>query len=162
MPGHLTAEGIAQARCLCSELRDIPFDAVLCSDLQRCVDTAAILNEPHALTVEYTPLLRERDWGPFTGMNIRCLAGRIDDRAETVESMYRRAEEFLRDVAGRFDGCTVLAVSHGLFCRVIQGACLGKAIREIPRMDNAEVRHLTLQSPLRFSYLQEESGATAN
>lgn len=162
MPGHLTAEGIRQARRLCGELRGIPFDAILCSDLQRCVDTAAILNEPHALAVEYTPLLRERDWGPFTGMNIRSLSGKIDGRAETVEAMYRRAGEFLRSVSERFDGRTVLVVSHGLFCRVIQGACLGKAIREIPRMDNAEVRRLRTDMPFSPYIYKEESGATAN
>lgn len=162
MPGHLTEEGIAQTRHLRDELCDIPFDFILCSDLKRCVDTADILNEPHGLPIEYTPLLRERDWGPFTGIKIRHLSTKIDDRAEPVESMYCRAESFLRDVLARFEGKKVLAVSHGLFCRVIQGAYWGKTIREIPRMENAEVRHLTLDAPLQFHYEAEESGATAN
>lgn len=162
LPGHLTAEGIAQAHRLRDELHDTHFDVILCSDLQRCVDTAAILNEPHGLPVEYTPLLRERDWGPFTGMDIMKARKKLNSRAEPVEAMYRRAEDFLRSVVERFEGRTVLAVSHGLFCRVIQGAYTGKTIREIPRMENAEVRRLTISSPLCFNYLTEESGATAN
>ena len=163
LQGHLTAEGIAQASRLRDELAGTHFDAILCSDLQRCADTAAILNEPHHLTVEYTTLLRERDWGPFTGMNILQARQIIDERAESTESMYRRAELFLRDVLARFEGRTVLAVSHGLFCRVIQGACFGKAIREIPRMENAEVRRLSLPASFHANlWYEEESGATAN
>ena len=61
MPGELTERGIEQARQLCKKLQSVRFDALVCSDLKRCVDTAAILNEPHGLTPEYTPLLRERD-----------------------------------------------------------------------------------------------------
>lgn len=152
LPGHLNAAGIEQAQQLAKRLSGMHFDALLCSDLQRCVDTAAILNRGRGLPVEYTTLLRERDWGPFTGMNTFEARRIIDQRAESIEALYQRAETFLSDVAARFDGCTVLAVSHGQFCRAIQGACLGKPIRDIPRMENAEVRRLTLTVPLRFDY----------
>lgn len=40
MPGTLTVEGIAQAEALRDTLRDISLDAVVSSDLKRCVDTA--------------------------------------------------------------------------------------------------------------------------
>ncbi len=162
LPGHLDAEGRAQAARLREQLRDIPFDALLCSDLLRCRDTAAILNEPHGLQPEYTPLLRERDWGPFTGMDILKARTLIDDRAETMDALFRRARTFLTDTARRFDGSQVLVVSHGLFCRVLQAACLGLAIRAVPRMDNAEVRRVTLTLPLPANGGTEESGVTAN
>ncbi len=164
MPGHLSHEGIAQAQALRDELKNIRFDALLCSDLKRCMDTAMILNEPHGLPLESTPLLRERDWGPFTGMDILKARTKIDHRAEPVESMFRRAETFLLDTVSRYKDKRVLAVSHGLFCRVIQAACSGKTIRDIPRMDNAEVRRLILTPPFSFSCQQEEkeTGATAN
>lgn len=162
MPGHLSHEGIAQAQALRDELKNIRFDALLCSDLKRCMDTAMILNEPHGLPLESTPLLRERDWGPFTGMDILKARTKIDHRAEPVESMFHRAETFLLDIVSRYKDKRVLVVSHGLFCRVIQAACLGKTIRDIPRMDNAEVRRLILTPPFSFSCLQEKTGATAN
>lgn len=164
MPGHLSHEGIAQAQALRDELKNIRFDALLCSDLKRCMDTAMILNEPHGLPLESTSLLRERDWGPFTGMDILKARTKIDHRAEPVESMFRRAETFLLDTVSRYKDKRVLVVSHGLFCRVIQAACSGKTIRDIPRMDNAEVRRLILTPPFSFSCQQEEkeTGATAN
>lgn len=162
LPGHLTPRGIEQARQLRDALSRTAFDVLLCSDLQRCADTAAIVNEPHRLPLHFTPLLRERDWGIHTGCSIRSVADGIDPSAESVDTMFDRAERFLQTVARKYEGKTVLAVSHGLFIRVVQGAFYGKSIREIPRMDNAEVRRLVIDGPLRFGRLREESGATAN
>lgn len=42
LPGTLTAEGIAQAKALHETLLDVPLDAIVSSDLRRCVDTARI------------------------------------------------------------------------------------------------------------------------
>ena len=162
LPGHLNEEGREQAARLRDRLKDIQFDALYSSDLKRCRDTARILNGPHGLPPVFTPLLRERDWGPFTGMDILKARTLIDDRAETMDALFRRARTFLTDTARRFDGCLVLVVSHGLFCRVLQAACLGLAIRAVPRMDNAEVRRVTLSLPLPETGGTEESGATAN
>ncbi len=162
LPGHLSGEGIAQVVDLSHELEHVHFDALLCSDLKRCVDTATILNVPHGLTPQYTPLLRERDWGPFTGMNILKARTILDDRAEPTGAMFIRAITFLQDVVTRYPESRLLVVSHGLFCRVIQAASLNKTIRDIPRMDNAEVRILKLIPPFRFTARQEEAEASAN
>lgn len=162
LPGHLNQEGREQAVRLRDRLKDIPFDTLYSSDLKRCQDTARILNEPHGLSPVFTPLLRERDWGPFTGMDILKARTLIDERAETVDAMLRRARTILEHIGARHDGEQVLIVSHGLFCRVLQAACLGKTLREIPRMDNAEVRRVTLTLPLRLPAGTEETGATAN
>lgn len=150
LPGHLSAEGRKQVEALREALAAVRFDALLCSDLQRCIDTAAILNARRNLPTVYTPLLRERDWGPFTGMNILKARTLIDDRAETTDQLFRRAAEFLSKASKRFpDGC-LLVVSHGLFCRVIQALCAGKTIRDIPRMANAEARVISAEPPFRL------------
>ena len=59
MPGTLTVEGIAQAEALRDTLRNISLDAVVSSDLKRCVDTARIAVEGRNLPWEKTVLLRE-------------------------------------------------------------------------------------------------------
>lgn len=161
LPGHLNEKGKAQAHETAQTLTGIPFDKMYCSDLKRCVDTAAIINEYLSLPIEYTPLLRERDWGPLTGQKIKCAIAMIDEQAESVESIFARAKTFLMEMT-KEEGHTILIVSHGLFCRVIQGACLGKTIREIPRMENAEVRHITLTPPYSFTSENEETGVTAS
>lgn len=66
MPGTLTVEGIAQAEALRDTLRDISLDAVVSSDLKRCVDTARIAVEGRNLPWEKMVLLREIDWGSWT------------------------------------------------------------------------------------------------
>lgn len=67
MPGTLTVEGIAQAEALRDTLRDISLDAVVSSDLKRCVDTARIAVEGRNLPWEKMVLLREIDWGELDG-----------------------------------------------------------------------------------------------
>lgn len=162
LPGHLTARGRQQACDLREKLRYLPIDHIVCSDLQRCIDTASIVNEAFHLPLHSTVLLRERDWGKFTGHQIRTGIKDIDLYAESADAMFTRAELFLKMLTERYDGRTVLAIGHGLFDRVIQGAYYGKSIREIPRMENAEVRVLDIITPLCFHYLAEESGASAD
>ena len=57
----------------------------------------------------------------------------------------------------------VLAVSHGLFLRVLQAVYHGVPVRQIEKMENAEVRILHLQSDMTFSTTPlDETGGTAN
>ena len=65
--GELNENGIRQALEVSEAWKDRPIDVVIASDLKRSIDTARIIAEPHGLEVITTPLLRERDWGSFTG-----------------------------------------------------------------------------------------------
>ena len=68
--GQLTENGIRQAQEVRDQLASEDFAAIIASDLKRSVDTARIIAEPHCLEVVQTVLLRERDWGGFTGRYI--------------------------------------------------------------------------------------------
>ena len=70
LPGRLTVEGISQAEVLRDSLKRIPLDAVVSSDLKRCMDTAEIVMEGRELPWETTSLLREIDWGSWTGLRL--------------------------------------------------------------------------------------------
>ncbi len=147
LPGHLTAKGREQARELAHALAGDArgYNLILASDLQRTLDTAHIINKELHLPIVPCPLLRERDWGSFTGVSIaRAHCEPIPDDAETVDQMFERAAQFLRYVYLNYEGKRVLAVGHGLFNRTIQAAFSGCAIRDIPRMANAEVRRLVV------------------
>ena len=67
LPGHLTEEGKQQAVELGKRLRDILLDAILSSDLQRVIDTVRLAVGDRNLPWQTTPLLREMDWGSWTG-----------------------------------------------------------------------------------------------
>lgn|SRR5574344_469211 len=143
--GKLTPEGIEQAKELRDKLAGEHFDAIISSDLKRAVDTAAILNEPHNLGIEQTVLLRERDWGDFTGEFIPDIQDvPFPENVESVDKMFARAHNFITYVKSQYPDKKVLAVGHGLFNRCIQAVYHKKAIREIPRMANAEIRILLL------------------
>ena len=141
--GELTAEGEEQARQLRDQLQRKHFDAFVSSDLKRSVDTCRIIAEPFGMEVVQTPLLRERDWGGFTGRFIPELKGEVwPDDIETLEELQARAQQFLNFIREQYPEKTVLAVGHGIINKAIQAVFYKKAMRDVPRMANAEIRIL--------------------
>ena len=143
--GELNKNGLRQARELSEQWKDREIDVVVASDLKRSVDTATILAAPHGLEVVTTPLLRERDWGGFTGRYIPSLKNEVwPDDIETLENLLSRAGEFIAYVKKTYPGKKVLAVGHGIINKAVQAVYYKKSMSEISRMSNAEVRELVL------------------
>lgn len=143
LPGKLSPLGIQQIQDLRDKLKGVHLDAILCSDLKRCVDSASILAENHHLTPVQLPMLRERNWGSFTGRRIDDIQQLpIPKDVETVDEMLHRASSFLEYVRSHYPDKKVLVVSHGLFARALQSAFYHKPMKEIERMQNAECRIL--------------------
>ena len=143
--GQLTENGICQAQEVRDRMASEDFAAIIASDLRRSVDTARIIAEPHHLEVVQTPLLRERDWGGFTGRYIPELKGEVwPDDIETLENLLSRAGEFITFVKTTYPGKKVLAVGHGIVNKAIQAVYYGKQMSEVQKMTNAEVRILKL------------------
>ena len=144
--GELNAKGIAQAEAVAEQLKDEHFDVIIASDLHRAIQTAEIIALPHRLPVVTTPLLRERDWGDFTGRYIPDLKGLpFPENTETMEHLLARAGRFLNFIRTNYPGQQVLAVGHGIMNKAVQAVLLGKLTRDIVRMENAEVRILTIE-----------------
>lgn len=144
MPGHLTSEGIAQAKALREKLCNIHFDCIMSSDLLRAVDTARIVSAPHGGRFRLEPLLREREFGIHTGGPYIHIGHALDPSAETMEQLRGRSVAFLQTLRDEYDGQQVLAISHGLFLRVLQSVVYGIDMHDIEKMGNAEVRQLNL------------------
>lgn len=143
--GELTPAGARQIEELSSSLSGIHFDAIISSDLQWAYDSAQILGHHLNLSVQTTPLLRERDWGDFTGRYIPDLKGLpMPDNVEKMKALLQRAKSFLEWVKITFPDKTILAVGHGIINKAIQAVHYGKLTREIPKMSNAEYRVLNL------------------
>ena len=143
--GQLNENGILQAQQVSEMWKDRPLDAVIASDLKRSIDTARIIAAPHHLEVLKTPLLRERDWGSFTGRYIPDLKGEIwPDDIESLENLLSRAGEFIAYVKETFPEKKVLAVGHGIINKAIQAVYYRKSMNEVQKMSNAEVRVLDL------------------
>ncbi|MBR1688774.1 MAG: histidine phosphatase family protein [Prevotella sp.] len=143
--GALNEHGRQQAIQLREQLAAESIDAFVASDLKRAVDTAAIIAESHGLPVATTPLLRERDWGGFTGRYIPDLKEAVwPDDIESLEALMARARSFIDYVCRHYPGQRVLAVGHGIINKAIQAVYYGKPMNQIARMGNAEVRILEL------------------
>ncbi len=143
--GELNERGREQARQVACRLADEVVDAVVSSDLRRAIQTAEIIAEPMGLKVTTTALLRERDWGGFTGRFIPDLRGEtwLDD-IESEDELLTRARSFLLYMTATFPGKRVVAVGHGIINKAILACYAGCTMREVQRMMNAEVRVLTL------------------
>lgn len=145
--GQLTAQGLLQAHRLAELLRSEPIDVFVSSDLKRSVDTCRVVAEAHGKGVVTTPLLRERDWGSFTGRYIPSLKGETwPDDIESLEALKNRARRFMQYITDNYPNLTVLAVGHGIINKAIQAVYYDKPMNEIPRMENAEVRRLMIDS----------------
>ena len=119
-PGRLNDVGIQQAEEVARKMANDHIDVFVSSDLYRSMQTCAIIARPHLeaemhlkgsgdaaafLTeddilqkIETTPLIRERDWGDFTGKFIPSLPKDPKDwpdNVETLERMKSRAQNFL-------------------------------------------------------------------
>lgn len=152
-PGRLTDNGVEQARLLGKQLAHMHIDAFVSSDLKRAVDTCIEIAAPHfngdkdkaLAAIDQTILLRERDWGGFTGRFIPDLKdAKWTDDIESQDDMLQRAAKFIDYIRRNYDGKTVAAVGHGIINKAIQAVFYGKEMRDIKKMDNAEIRRLSL------------------
>ena len=84
LPGRLTEEGKRQAVELGEKLKDIELDAIVSSDLQRVADTVRLAMAGRPLPWKQTALLREIDWGSWTGLPIGETAGGCRDEGNAV------------------------------------------------------------------------------
>ena len=144
--GELNKTGIQQAEELSQRLREEPIDVFVASDLKRSIDTCRILAAPHGKEVTTTPLLRERDWGSFTGKYIPDLQNAVwPDDVEPLDVLLSRARSFLKYIRESFPDQRVLAVGHGIVNKAIQAVFLNKTMKDVERMTNCEVRVLELK-----------------
>ena len=142
--GELNEQGREQALKVAERLSSEPIDAVVASDLHRAIQTAEYIAVPHGLPVTTTKLLRERDWGSFTGRYIPDLRGEVwPDDIESEETLLERARSFLIYITTTYPDKRVVAVGHGIINKAILAVYAQCPMREVQRMMNAEVRVLS-------------------
>ena len=161
--GELNVIGIEQAEKVRDEWAGRHIDVFVSSDLKRSYDTACIVAEPHGLRVVTTPLLRERDWGDFTGRFIPDLKGLPwPDNVEKLDHLLDRARQFLHYIYNEYPELTVLAVGHGIINKAILAVYAQCSMRDVARMMNAEVRILTTSAERAASSAAVASATVAS
>ena len=161
--GELNDKGRDQARQVAQRLACEQLDAVVASDLRRAIQTAEIIATLHGMTVQTTPLLRERDWGGFTGRFIPELKGEVwPEDIESEEALLERARQFLIYMTATYPGKRVVAVGHGIINKAILAVYAQCPMREVQRMLNAEVRVLTTTAERAASATTMAASTTSN
>lgn len=122
----LNSNGIKQAGNLAEKLKNLKFDKIYSSDLQRAGKTAEIIAANRDITIITDRAIRERDFGRFEGGHFSFLENAQihsihKDRfsklkalgVETDESIQNRFISFLSKISKENYGKNVLIVSHG-------------------------------------------------
>jgi alpha-ribazole phosphatase len=131
----LNETGLQQSRLIAQRLQDLKLDAVWSSDLLRARVTAEIIAQPHGLSVQTTPLLRERRFGDWEGLTQEEIIARGDQQlldayrsavvadlppnAEPMQSVWDRLSQALQEIIGQHTEGQVAVVGHGGSLRVI-------------------------------------------
>jgi alpha-ribazole phosphatase/probable phosphoglycerate mutase len=130
----LTSRGWQQYRELQERLRCCALQAIYSSDLDRCLGGATLVAQPHGLTPQALPALRELHIGTWEGITWRELArrfprewqARLQDivhfRVPGGENLVDLAERVLpavQDLVARHMEEDILLVAHGAVNRII-------------------------------------------
>ncbi|EEZ4381927.1 MULTISPECIES: adenosylcobalamin/alpha-ribazole phosphatase [Escherichia] len=126
-PTPLTARGIAQAQSLRTLLRDVPFDRVLCSELERAQHTARLVLDARQLPVRIIPELNEMFFGDWEMRHHRELMQEdaenysawcndwqhaVPTGGEGFQAFSQRIERFIAGLGEYQQHKNVLIVSH--------------------------------------------------
>ena len=159
MPGNLTELGKDQVRKTAEDLanRNIQFKCIVSSDLKRAMDSAKIIADRLNLPVVPMTMLRERDWGSYTGTPLSeardkfykngkwdfpCLLYTSDAADETEDQILQRAKMAIAKLSELYPDENIIVVTHGQFARNMFAANANCSYKEIESFANAEVRIL--------------------
>lgn len=151
LPGTLTEKGREQVSKAAESLakEETEFVRIVSSDLKRTMDSAQIIADKLQLPIFPTRMLRERDWGKFTGMSIAEATDRFringkwqfpEGTTETETGIYERAQRVLAELQEHYDGENIIVVTHGQFARNLVAAHFKCNYHEVTPFTNAEIR----------------------
>ncbi|EIT85408.1 phosphoglycerate mutase [Fictibacillus macauensis ZFHKF-1] len=148
----LNEQGRKQAEVLGKRLSENTWDAIYTSDLARAQETAMMIAEKLRVPVTLEPRIREVYFGRLEGTNEAERKERWGDAWRSLDLgqepdalILKRAHAFLDDVAARYEGKNIIAVSHGAFINKILHAFLLKQQLEPQWLHNTAVSLLVYE-----------------
>ncbi|MEM6781869.1 MAG: histidine phosphatase family protein [Pseudomonadota bacterium] len=124
MQGHtdipLNDTGLAQAEKAAQTLKNHDIKHLICSPLQRCLQTAEAAKKIFNLSLTLDDRLIERSFGDFEGMDRMSIPrdehGHIQGEVESVEpfaGVIKRAKDTIEHYTNLHKGERILFISHG-------------------------------------------------
>ena len=112
----LNAQGLEQAHDAAERLKKVPFEIAFCSPLIRAKRTAEIIIGDRKITLTTDERLRELNFGPWEGVDIRTIKDAASQPftnpgsyippagAESFAQLYKRSGEFVDQVLLPLEG----------------------------------------------------------
>ena len=117
LPGELSERGKKQAVELANQIGGKVFDAVICSDLQRAIDSAELGFKDRCPIVQ-DARLRECNYGDFDGTDKSFKSDMTKyiykpyPNGECYVAVEKRMNEFLSDIKIRYEGKKIAFMAH--------------------------------------------------
>lgn len=123
----LSAEGELQAKRWAELPEAIGAARIITSDLPRAMQTARLIASRLGIPVETDPLLREQDWGEWSGDTLRGLKKRVPEelekqvaagwafrppKGESRLDVWERSRMALTSAAEKWPGAKLLVIAH--------------------------------------------------
>lgn len=125
---EMNEEGRNQIQLAASGLAQKKIDLIISSPLQRCMESAAIVNKKIAREIIQVPELQEMNFGIFEGLTYEEITARFPEEygkwvkewidypipsGESLQQTHDRAVKALEEIKQSHCGKTLLVVSHG-------------------------------------------------
>ena len=133
---NLNETGIKQAEETKNKLKNINYDMVICSPMNRAKQTAEIIINGKEIPIIFDERLRERKLGELEGNPIteacekQIWDYKLDFKingGESLSKFEQRILDFIQDIKKRYDdNKTILIVAHGGIAKVIKSYLFGK------------------------------------
>ncbi len=138
-PGvHLNEEGRKQVKELAERLANQPIKAIYSSPLERCMETAAALAQPHELSVTELEDVGEVRYGDWEGKKIKKLAKKKAwfavqhfpsrfrfPNGESFLDVQQRAVDAIEALSGQHQKEMIVIVSHADLIKMVLAHYLG-------------------------------------
>ena len=118
LPGKLSPLGLQQAKILASQVAKRKFDAVMCSDLYRAVQTAEIAFGAHYPVIK-DERLRETNYGDWNGKTHNLFKDRHEDfddhpypNGESYHNVEARMRSLCEELKQKYDGKHIALLAH--------------------------------------------------
>lgn len=141
----LTKKGIQQAEKVAEALKDISIDVIVCSTLQRAVNTAKIILGDSNTKIFLDPRLKELDFGLWEGLHYTEVEKKfpVDWEAwgkdwiytaptegESFIQLYHRVIEALEGILHKYRKQTILIAAHHSTLKIIELYVTKKDLQE--------------------------------
>ena len=166
---QINKTGFTQIQKLINHIKDENISHIISSPSERCKITTHLINSELNITVEYNPLIKEKDNGDFEGKHYSEIDwskfGKSFElikppNGENLIMVRKRTRLFWKNINERFkdNNDTVLIVSHGVFLKVFIGDLLNMSLYDsIFRLhiDNCSLTTIDINKKFKEGYIIE-------